>query len=57
MWLLKVLLQVRENDCDGRDNEDLNTDNVKKFVVVMMLIKLLKLHDDDHDDELDDADL
>lgn len=57
MWLLKVLLQVRENDCDDRDNEDLNTDNVKKFVVVMMLIKLLKLHDDDHDDELDDADL
>lgn len=57
MWLLKVLLQVRENDCDDRDNEDLNTDNVKKFAVVMMLIKLLKLHDDDHDDELDDADL
>lgn len=57
MWLPKVLLQVRDNDCDDRDNEDLNTDNVKKFVVVMMLIKLLKLHDDDHDDELDDADL
>ena len=57
MWLLKVLLQVRDNDCDDRDNEDLNTDNVKKFVVVMMLIKLLKFHDDDHDDELDDADL
>lgn len=57
MWLLKVLLQVRDNDCDDRDNEDLNTDNVKKFAVVMMLIKLLKLHDDDHDDELDDADL
>lgn len=57
MWLLKVLLQVRDNDCDDRDNEDLNTDNVKKFVVVMMLIKLLKSHDDDRDDELDDADL
>lgn len=56
MWLLKVLLQVRENDCDDRDNEDLNTDDDKKFVVVMMLIKLLKLHNED-DDELDDADL
>ena len=56
MWLPKVLLQVRDNDCDDRDNEDLNTDNDKKFVVMMMLIKLLKLHDED-DDELDDADL